>query len=77
MNIHVVSKEPNILELKSTSLASYDLIDLDKDPDYKFIPGDRYLVIGRESYTHITKISKIHLGLRNEGYIKPNKLIYG
>lgn len=73
-NVHIVSQGLLMLELQSTTLSSYDQIDLSKNPYYKFVPGDRYIVIGKESYDHIVKVSKLHLGLRNEGYFECTKM---
>lgn len=46
----------------------FDIIDLRTDSDYKFIPGDRYLVFDKDAYDVIVKHQRIHLGPRREGF---------
>lgn len=72
---HVVIYGKDLNFLKS-SLSKRDYIDLEENPDYEFIPGERYLVMEKQAYDHITKVRKIHLGPRSENISDIVKMDY-
>lgn len=59
-----------------TLIRHYDYIDLKKDPDYVFLPGNRYLVFEKEAYDVIVRHQRIHLGPRSEGFYELTKCPY-
>ena len=73
MNSHICHFGDN--KLYSTLADEFDLIDLETNLSYQFIPGDRYLILGKESYQVIVD-QGIHLGPRREGFYDLTKMDY-
>jgi hypothetical protein len=57
-------------------LSNHNYINLEENPDYEFIPGDRYVIFEREAYEVIVKHQNIHIGPRREGFHEMTKCPY-
>ena len=57
-----------------TTFGQIDTIDLSQNPDYEFLPKNRYLVFDKECYDIITKHH--HLGPRGENYYDITRMDY-
>jgi hypothetical protein len=57
-------------------LKNYDYIDLNANPDYQFIPGDRYLIFEKDAYNILVTHQGLHIGPRREKFHEMTKCPY-